>query len=118
MAIFLRGMNARETADLTELMANSGDRIDLSEIKGIKSTNTVPGELAINYFGSCTHCCFLWYSVAKCQGKGLGHTGGTLISWNLLTDLKPPLTMEDFISNIRQIRDIHCIPNRQSGSCR
>ncbi|MHB8171954.1 MAG: pyrimidine-nucleoside phosphorylase, partial [Thermincolia bacterium] len=36
MAVFLRGMNSRETAELTMAMLNSGEAIDLSAIKGIK----------------------------------------------------------------------------------
>ncbi|HHY24020.1 MAG TPA: pyrimidine-nucleoside phosphorylase, partial [Clostridiaceae bacterium] len=36
MAAFIRGMNARETADLTRIMADSGEKMDLSSIRGIK----------------------------------------------------------------------------------
>ena len=36
MAIFLKGMNEKETSLLTEAMANSGDIVDLSEIEGFK----------------------------------------------------------------------------------
>ncbi|RXZ78231.1 helix-turn-helix domain-containing protein [Paenibacillaceae bacterium] len=36
MAVFFRGLSARETADLTMIMAKSGDTVDLSGIAGIK----------------------------------------------------------------------------------
>ncbi len=40
MAIFFRGMNEEETAELTMAMVHSGDTIDLSRIEGIKLINT------------------------------------------------------------------------------
>lgn len=36
MAIYFQGMNQEETADLTLALVNSGERIDLSGIEGIK----------------------------------------------------------------------------------
>ena len=36
MSVYFQGMNAKETLCLTEAMADSGDRLDLSKIEGVK----------------------------------------------------------------------------------
>ena len=49
MAICFQGMSKRETVDLTLAMRDSGDVLDLSGIKGVKSINTALGESEIRH---------------------------------------------------------------------
>lgn len=79
MAIYIRGMNQRETADLTDIMMRSGETISLAGIKGKKidkhSTGGVGDKISFIASPLAAAC---GVKVPMISGRGLGHTGGTL----------------------------------------
>jgi len=104
MAIYLKGMSPKETTDLTVLMANSGECIDLSPIKGIKvdkhSTGGVGDKVTLIIAPIVAAC---GVPVAKMSGRGLGHTGGSIDKLESIPGFRTSVTREEFISNVQQI---------------
>jgi pyrimidine-nucleoside phosphorylase len=79
MAIYIRGLNERELADLTEIMIASGDCIPLDKVPGKKidkhSTGGVGDKISFVVAPLAAAC---GLRVPMLSGRGLGHTGGTL----------------------------------------
>lgn len=104
MAICFQGMTPEETKELTLAMAQSGDMLDLSAIKGIKvdkhSTGGV-GDKTSLVLGPMVAS--LGVSVAKMSGRGLGHTGGTIDKLESFTGFHTSLSNEQFIQNVNEI---------------
>jgi len=104
MAVYFKHMDAEERATLTEVMANSGDRVDLSSIPGIKidkhSTGGV-GDKTTLVVGPIVAS--LGVPVAKMSGRALGHTGGTIDKLESIPGFRTSLSEEEFFENVRKI---------------
>ena len=104
MTIYFRGMNKRETAELTQAMVNSGSVMDLSGIEGIKvdkhSTGGV-GDKTTLVLGPLVASAGA--KVAKMSGRGLGFTGGTIDKLESIDGFDVGLTMEKFIEIVNTV---------------
>ena len=103
MAVFLRGMTARETAALTAAMAASGAQLDWSDLLpyavdkhssgGVGDTTTL---LALPLVAACD------VPVAKMSGRGLGHSGGTLDKLEAIDGFRCQLSLAEMREQVKR----------------
>ncbi len=104
MAVYFQGMTPQETATFTDVMAHSGETLDLHDVApfivdkhssggvGDKTTLAVAPIVAANGL-----------PVGKMSGRGLAHTGGTLDKLESFRGFRAELTFEEFKRQLKEV---------------
>ncbi|HZD11347.1 MAG TPA: thymidine phosphorylase [Candidatus Binatia bacterium] len=104
MAIYLQGMNRRETVDLTLAMANSGDELDLHDVAPFvvdKHSSGGVGDKTTLVVQPLVAACGV--PVGKMSGRGLGSSGGTLDKMESISGWSPNLSLARFKEQLAEI---------------
>ena len=104
MAIWFKGMDRDETAELTFAIRDSGEKLDFSEIKGIRadkhSTGGVGDKTSLIVTPMVASC---GIKVAKISGRGLGHTGGTVDKLESIPGFRTDIPKDEFTDIVNRI---------------
>ncbi len=103
MAVVLKGMSRENIVALTEILRDSGDVMDLSEIKGIKvdkhSTGGVGDKTTLIVAPIAAAA---GVPIAKMSGRGLGFTGGTVDKLESIPGFRTSMEKEEFIRGVNE----------------
>jgi pyrimidine-nucleoside phosphorylase len=103
MAVYFRGMTARETADLTLAMAHSGDMLDLHDIAPIvvdKHSSGGVGDKVSLVVAPLVAASGL--PVGKMSGRGLSFSGGTIDKLESITGYRVDLSEAEFRKQLKE----------------
>jgi pyrimidine-nucleoside phosphorylase len=104
MAGRLRGFDDREAAALTEAMLDSGERIDLSTLRGPTVDKHSTGGVADGTtLVVAPLAAVLGMQVLKLSGRGLGHTGGTLDKLEAIPGMRVALSTAELAAQVERI---------------
>ena len=104
MAICINGMNEDEILAMTYAMADSGEKLDLSDISDQvvdkHSTGGVGDKVTLIVSPIVAS---LGIPVAKMSGRGLGITGGTVDKLQSIPAYRTDISIEEFKKNVKEI---------------
>lgn len=104
MAIVCKGLDDRETSDLTEHMVNSGVVLNWSDIPGPMVDKHSAGgvgdktSLVLVPLAAACGC-----KIPKMSGRGLAHTGGTLDKLEAIPGYRIHLSPDEFRAAVRDV---------------
>jgi pyrimidine-nucleoside phosphorylase len=104
MAVMLRGMTPRETAELTLAMAHSGQTLDLHDIAPLvvdKHSSGGVGDKVSLVIAPLAAASGL--PVGKMSGRGLGFSGGTIDKLESIRGYRVNLSVDEFRAQLKQI---------------
>jgi pyrimidine-nucleoside phosphorylase/thymidine phosphorylase len=103
MAVVWRGMTPSETAHLTEVMAASGEQLDLSAFPYAIDKHSTGGVGDKTTLVVAPLAAALGAQVAKMSGRGLGHTGGTIDKLEAIPGFRAELSSQAFMEQVARI---------------
>jgi pyrimidine-nucleoside phosphorylase len=104
MACFLRGLTANETLALTEIMAQSGEQLDLSDLPSPTldkhSTGGVGDKTSLVVVPLLAAA---GITLVKMSGRGLGFTGGTVDKLESIPGYRTALNADEMLAIAQQV---------------
>ncbi len=104
MAVYFAGMTDREVSTLTDIMIASGERVDLSDLPGIKvdkhSTGGVGDKTSLI---AAPIAAAAGVTIPMISGRGLGHTGGTLDKLESIPGFRTNLSLAEFKAQVAKM---------------
>lgn len=104
MAVYCRGLSERETADLTWILARSGQIIDWPGLPFVVDKHSTGGVGDKTSLVVCPMVAAAGVPVAKMSGRGLGHTGGTLDKLESIPGLKVKVPVPQLQKQVERVR--------------
>ena len=103
MAITINGMTKEETFNLTEIMLNSGEKINLDDLQPVvdKHSTGGVGDKTTLILAPLVAAC--GGNIAKMSGRGLGFTGGTIDKLESIPGFNTSIDINKFKDQVKNI---------------